>query len=67
MTRISKTIKALKDFGDVKKDELGGWVEKEKNIEISGNAWVSDNARVYGDWLGMSAAEIAALKAEGVI
>lgn len=25
-------IKALKDFGDVKKGDLGGWLEKEENL-----------------------------------
>ncbi len=48
-------IKALISFGHVKKDELGGWVEKEENLSQYGNAWVSGNAsvsgyaRVYGD------------------
>ena len=42
-------IKALISFGDVKKDELGGWVEKEQNLSHSGNAWVSGDARVFGN------------------
>ena len=48
-------IKALVSFGDVKEGELGGFVEKEENLEQSGNAWVYGdawvygNARVYGD------------------
>jgi len=42
-------IQALKDFGNVKKGELGGWIEKEDNLSQNGNAWVSGNARVYGD------------------
>ena len=29
--------------------DLGGWVEKEDNLSVSGNAWVYGNARVYGD------------------
>ena len=29
------------------KGELGGWIEKESNL--SGDAWVSGNAKVYGD------------------
>ena len=29
--------------------QLGGWVESEKNLEQSGDAWVEGNARVSGD------------------
>ena len=39
-------IKATTDFGDVKKGELGGYIEKEENLSHLGNAWVSGNARV---------------------
>ena len=42
-------IKALISFGNVKKGELGGYVEKEGNLCHSGNAWVSDTAKVYGN------------------
>lgn len=48
-------IKALKDFGNVKKGEPGGYVESEHNLSqegdcwVFGNAWVYDNARVYGN------------------
>ena len=42
-------IRALVAFGDVKEGELGGFLEKEENLDQSGNAWVSGNARVYGD------------------
>ena len=54
-------IKALRDFGDVKTGDIGGWVEGEKNLshdgdaqaygnaEVSCNAEVSGNARVFGD------------------
>ena len=44
-----KRIKALIDFGIVKKGELGGFIEKEENLSQIGNAWVSGDARVYGD------------------
>ena len=40
-------IKALVDFGNVKAGDLGGYIEKEKNLSHNGNAWVSGNARVY--------------------
>ena len=42
-------IKALVSFGDVKEGELGGLVEKEENLDQSGNAWVYGNAGVSGD------------------
>ena len=40
-------IKALKDFGNVKAGDLGGYVESKKNLSQEGDAWVSGNARVY--------------------
>ena len=42
-------IKALKDFGDVKAGDLGGYIEKELNLSQGGNCWVSDNAVVLGN------------------
>ena len=39
-------IKALDSFGNVKKGELGGWIESEKNLSQDGNAWVYGNAKV---------------------
>lgn len=42
-------IKALIDFGNVEKGARGGFVEKEENLSMSGNARVCDNARVCGD------------------
>lgn len=42
-------IKALISFGGVKKGDVGGYVENEKNLSQSGNAWVYGNAKVYGD------------------
>lgn len=39
-------IKAVKDFGDVKKDDLGGWAETEDNLSQFGNCWIYDNAIV---------------------
>lgn len=41
-----KRIRATKDFGDVKKEELGGFIEKEDNLSHDGDAWVSGNAKV---------------------
>ena len=42
-------IKALISFADVEAGETGGWVEKEGNVNQSGNAWVSGDAEVYGN------------------
>ena len=48
-------IEALKDFGEIKKGDKGGFIESENNLEHEGDAWVSDdacvynNARVYGN------------------
>lgn len=42
-------IKALRDFGNVEKGDLGGYIESENNLSHYGNAWVFDNAQVYGD------------------
>ena len=49
-------IKATTDFGNVKKGELGGYIEKEENLSHLGNAWVSGNARVSDDaWVSDNA------------
>ena len=48
-------IKALKDFYDVKKGDIGGYIQSENNLSHYGNCWiydnavVRDNAKVYGD------------------
>lgn len=39
-------IKALKDFGSVKKGDLGGYVERETNLSQEGLCWIGDNAIV---------------------
>ena len=40
-------IRALKDFSDVKKGDLGGWVESEINLSQKGDCWIYDNATVF--------------------
>ena len=42
-------IVATKDLPEnfVRKGDLGGWIEKVENLQ--GNAWVADNAKVYGE------------------
>ena len=42
-------IKALDSFGSVKRGELGGWIESEKNLSQYGDAWVVGNAMVSGN------------------
>lgn len=46
---ILHRIQALKDFGNVRKGELGGWIEKEENLSQEGNCWVYDEAMVFGN------------------
>lgn len=50
-------IRALRDFGNIKAGDLGGYVSGEHNLCHEGNAWIADEAqasgrsRVYGDAL----------------
>lgn len=41
-------LRALRNFGDVKAGDLGGYIEKEYNLSHAGNCWVFNNARVCG-------------------
>jgi hypothetical protein len=41
-------IRALRDFGDVRCGDLGGYVENESALAHDGDAWVQDVAQVYG-------------------
>ena len=41
-------IVALKDFGNIKAGEKGGFVEKEENLSHENDCWVFGNAEVYG-------------------
>lgn len=58
-TTILHRIRAIKDFGDVKAGDLGGWIEKEENLSheskawVGGEAWVGSKARVRDNaWVG---------------
>ncbi len=42
-------IKALIAFRDVEPGRLGGYIEKEENLDQDGDAWVAGNAWVSGD------------------
>lgn len=46
---ILHRIRALIDFGDVKTGDLGGWIEKEKNLSQEKLCWVYNNACVFGN------------------
>ena len=52
-------IKALISFGSVEEGETGGWVEKEENVNQSGNAWVFGNAEVSGNARVFGNAEVS--------
>ena len=43
-----RALVEIKRYG-VKAGDEGGYIEAEKNLDHSGNAWVYGNARVYGD------------------
>ena len=47
--KILCKIKALKDFANVKKGDLGGYVENYNNLSQEDNCWIYDNAKVYGN------------------
>ena len=47
--KILYQIKALKDFGEVKKGDLGGYIESEANLSQEGNCWISGNVKISGD------------------
>ena len=53
ITNISGTklfrIKALVEFGNIKAGELGGYIEKEENLDQDGDAWVYGDAEVWGN------------------
>ena len=42
-------IEAVKDFGEVKKGDKGGFIQCEQNLSHDGDSWVSGDALVYGN------------------
>ena len=42
-------IKCTKSFKYAKEGDLGGYVEKDENLDQESDAWVSGDAQVYGD------------------
>ena len=47
--RVLHRINALRDFGNIKQGEIGGWIENEDNLSHCGDCWVYGNAEVLGD------------------
>ena len=45
--RTLHRIEALKDFGDVKKGDKGGFIENEENLYQRDDCWVYGDAKVY--------------------
>ena len=41
-------IRAIVDFGTVHAGDVGGWIEKDENLNQCGNAWVCGDAKVCG-------------------
>lgn len=65
-------IRALRDIGSVKTGDLGGWLERETNLSPDGNCWVSGEAyvsgkaQVYGDaWVHGNARVFSAAEVFG--
>jgi hypothetical protein len=42
-------IRAVRDFADIRRGDIGGYIECEANLCHFGNSWVHDVAQVYGD------------------
>ena len=41
-------IRALRDFGRIRRGDVGGYIECEANLAHEGDGWVADVAQVYG-------------------
>ena len=42
-------IRSLQDFNDVKRGDLGGFIEAEKNLSQTDTSWVYDRAKIYNE------------------
>lgn len=47
--RVLHRINALRNFGNIKQGEIGGWIENEDNLSHCGDCWVYGNAKVLGN------------------
>jgi len=52
-------IRALRDFGNVKKGDLGGYIAQESCLSHEGNCWVADKAVVGGEARIIENAQVA--------
>ena len=46
---VLNRIIALRDFGEVKKGDIGGWIEGQENLSHYDDCWVCGEAEVYGN------------------
>ena len=46
---VLNRIIALRDFGEVKKGDIGGWIEGQENLSHDDDCWVCGEAKVYGN------------------
>ena len=46
---VLNRIIALRDFGEVKKGDLGGFIEKESNLSHDWTCWIYNDAKVCGE------------------
>lgn len=47
--RVLHRINALRDFGNIKQGEIGGWIENEDNLSHCGDCWIYGDAKVLGN------------------
>ena len=47
-SHVLHRIIALRDFGEVKKGDIGGWIEGQENLSHDDDCWVYGDAKVYG-------------------
>lgn len=40
-------IRATRSFGNIKRGQMGGFIESKKNLSHSGNCWIGSNAKVH--------------------
>ena len=48
----------MRDFGDIKKGDLGGWIEKENNLSQNDNSWIYGSAVISGSAMISGSARI---------
>ncbi|BFH12735.1 hypothetical protein WJ0W_004632 [Paenibacillus melissococcoides] len=51
-------IRAIRDFGDVKAGDLGGWIESKHNLSHAGKCWVYDESAIFGSASVIGNAEV---------